>query len=101
MKGNNRTENKALEPVSIRMPGNAASDTGTVAKAGSISLSSTEDGSLKNRANQKDIRAKDIFDNRELCAQFLRDYADISAFKELPAERFNHILRDSSEAVLN
>lgn len=25
---------------------------------------------------QRDIRAKDIFGNRELCAQFLRDYAE-------------------------
>ena len=28
-----------------------------------------------NAAQHRDIRAKDIFDNPELCAQFLRDYA--------------------------
>ena len=83
MKENNRTKNEALEPVPVRMPGNAASDTGTVTKADSITLGSAEGGPLKNHANQKDIRAKDIFDNRELCAQFLRDYADIPLLKHV------------------
>ena len=32
---------------------------------------------------QKDIRAKDLFGNRELCAQFLRDYADIPLLKHV------------------
>lgn len=32
---------------------------------------------------QKDIRAKDIFGNSELCAQFLRDYADIPLLKHV------------------
>ena len=43
----------------------------------------TGDEPAKKRANQKDIRAKDIFDNCELCAQFLRDYADIPLLKNV------------------
>lgn len=39
--------------------------------------------STNHRTNQKDIRAKDIFGNRELCAQFLRDYADIPLLKNV------------------
>lgn len=34
-------------------------------------------------AKQRDIRAKDIFGNPELCAQFLRDYADIPILKHV------------------
>lgn len=44
-------------------------------------------------AKQKDIRAKDIFGNRELCAQFLRDYADIPLLKNVQPQ-------DIEEAVL-
>lgn len=39
--------------------------------------------STNHSTNQKDIRAKDIFGNRELCAQFLRDYADIPLLKNV------------------
>ncbi len=36
-----------------------------------------------NAAQHRDIRAKDIFDNPELCAQFLRDYAEIPLLKNV------------------
>ena len=47
----------------------------------------------RNGASQNDIRAKDIFGNRELCAQFLRNYADIPILKNVQPQ-------DIEEAVL-
>lgn len=64
------------------------SDTGqnrwtmTAAEEGKA-LSGTKAEDSEKKANRKDIRAKDIFGNRELCAQFLRDYADIPLLRNV------------------